>query len=132
MTPEELALIHAQCFTRPAPWTISTFRSFLADPTCFLLTEPQGFLLGRVMLDEAELLTLAIAPPAQGRGLGQTLLSRFLQTAREKAAATAYLEVAEGNAPARAIYAKAGFIEVGRRKRYYAGVEDALLLARPL
>jgi [ribosomal protein S18]-alanine N-acetyltransferase len=132
MTPEALALIHAQCFTRPAPWTEKTFHAFLTDPTSFLLTEPQAFLLGRVVLDEAELLTLAVAPAVQGQGKGQRLLAQFLQTARERGATTAFLEVAEGNAPARHLYTKAGFAQTGLRKRYYAGVEDALLLSRPL
>lgn len=132
MTPEALAHIHAQCFSRPAPWTAKTFHAFLADSTTFLLTEPQAFLLARVILDEAELLTLAVTPAVQGQGKGQRLLAQFLQTAREKGASTVFLEVAEGNAPARHLYAKAGFDQTGLRKRYYAGVEDALLLSRPL
>ncbi|GHC53404.1 ribosomal protein S18-alanine N-acetyltransferase [Neogemmobacter tilapiae] len=132
MTPEALALIHAQCFTRPPPWTAKTFASFLTDPTTFLLTDADAFILGRVILDEAELLTLAVAPLAQGQGKGQRLVGQFLQTARQKGAVTAFLEVAEGNAPARQLYAKAGFTQTGCRKRYYAGVEDALLLSRPL
>jgi ribosomal-protein-alanine N-acetyltransferase len=132
MTPEALALIHAQCFTLPPPWNAAAFEAFLKDPKAFLISEPQSFLLGRVTLDEAELLTLAVAPDFQGQGAGQRLLAQFLQTAQDLGAVTAFLEVAESNAPARHLYTKAGFAEVGRRKRYYGGHEDALVLSRTL
>ncbi len=137
MTPEALTALHARAFTTPRPWTRSEFDGFLADPLVFLLIEGDaGFLLGRAVAGEAELLTLAVAPEARGRGLGQRLVLRFLYQARLRGAGTAFLEVAEDNAPARAVYARAGFAETGRRRRYYRTPEgrsiDALVLARVL
>ena len=137
MTPEDLAVLHARCFTIPRPWSAAEFAGFLTDPLAFLLVEGDaGFLLGRAAAGEAELLTLAIAPEARRRGLGQRLGGRFLYQARLRGAANAFLEVAADNAPAQALYDRAGFAPAGRRRGYYAGpdgrVQDALVLRREL
>jgi ribosomal-protein-alanine N-acetyltransferase len=137
MTPAALAALHGRCFTTPRPWSEAEFASFLADPLAFVLVEGDaGFLLGRVVVGEAELLTLAVAPEARRRGLGRKLLARFIYQARLRAAETAILEVAAGNAAARALYLAGGFAESGRRKRYYHNpdgtAEDAIVMARRL
>lgn len=137
MTPEALAALHARCFRSPPPWSAADFAGFLADPLCFLLVEGDaGFLLGRAVAGEAELLTLAIAPEARRLGLGRKLLSRFLYQAQLRGAERAFLEVAADNAPALALYESAGFSGAGRRRGYYQGPEgrrpDALVLARDL
>lgn len=137
MTPAALAALHARCFTTPRPWSETEFAGFLADPLTFLLVEGDaGFLLGRAVAGEAELLTLAVAPEARGRGLGRKLVSRFLYQARLRGADSAVLEVAEDNDPAQALYARARFAEAGRRRGYYHTPEgrpvDALVLRRLL
>ncbi|MFT3688752.1 GNAT family N-acetyltransferase [Paenirhodobacter sp.] len=131
MTPADLAALHARCFTTPRPWSEGEFRDLLAAPFTFLLTAPQGFLLGRVIAGEAELLTLAVAPEARRRGTGRALLAGFAETARARGADSAFLEVAEDNAPARALYAAAGWREAGRRRGYYHPGIDALVLTLP-
>lgn len=132
MTPDSLTAIHAQCFSRPRPWSADEFARLLADPACFLVDLPEGFALGRVVVDEAELLTIAIMPQHQGKGLGRELLASFLAGAWARAAQTVFLEVAEDNAAARALYRRAGFAEAGRRRGYYSGTDgaktDALIL----
>lgn len=134
MTQEALAAIHAQCFSRPRPWSANEFAHLLADPACILLHMPEGFALGRVVVDEAELLTIAILPQHQGKGLGQELLASFLARAWAQGARTVFLEVAEDNTAARALYRRAGFAEAGRRRGYYSGTDgakiDALVLRR--
>ncbi|OZA00824.1 MAG: ribosomal-protein-alanine acetyltransferase [Rhodobacterales bacterium 17-64-5] len=137
MTPDDLARLHARSFTTPRPWSVAEFSDFLADPLVFLLLEGDaGFLLGRAVAGEAELLTLAVAPEARRRGLARKLVNRFLYQARLRGAESAFLEVADDNAAARALYAGAGFVRAGRRRGYYAGpdkqVRDALVLRRPL
>ena len=137
MTPSALATLHACAFTTPRPWSEDEFAGWLADPLGFLLVEGDaGFLLGRAVAGEAELLTVAVAPEARGRGLGRRLVARFLYQARLRGAEVAFLEVAEDNAPARAVYAGAGFAESGRRRGYYRTPEgravDALVLHRVL
>jgi [ribosomal protein S18]-alanine N-acetyltransferase len=137
VTPEALALLHGRCFKTPKPWSAADFAGFIADPLAFLLVEGDaGILLGRAIAGEAELLTLAVAPEARRRGLGQALVSRFLYQARLRGAETAFLEVAADNMAAVALYESAGFAVTGRRKAYYLPPNgqriDALLMARVL
>lgn len=130
MTPAELATLHARCFTTPPPWSEAAFASFLTDPLAFLLVEGDAaFLLGRAVAGEAELLTLAVVPESRRLGLGRKLLARFLYQARLRGAASAFLEVAEDNTPARALYTAQGFAEVGRRPAYYAGPDGTRIAA---
>ena len=132
MTPEELARLHATCFTRPRPWSAAEFQALLADPANFLLTRESGFLLGRTILDEAELLTLAIAPEARRQGIGAALLAGFETRAQARGAATAFLEVASDNAAAQALYAGKGWQNAGCRRDYYGGGTDAVVMLKPL
>lgn len=137
MTPAALAALHARCFTVPRPWGEGEFAGFLDDPLAFLLVEGDaGFLLGRAVAGEAELLTLAVAPEARRRGLGRKLVARFVYQARLRGAETAFLEVASDNAAARALYARCGFAESGLRRGYYRGPDgvavDAVVMARGL
>jgi ribosomal-protein-alanine N-acetyltransferase len=129
--PEALAALHEAAFTVPRPWTAAEFAALLARPGAVLAALPQGFALLQVTADEAELLTLAVAPAARRQGLGRRLLAAGLEAAARRGAAWAFLEVAADNAPARALYAATGFVEVGRRRGYYGGV-DALLLRRAI
>ncbi len=96
-----------------------------------------GFILSRVAADEAEVLTIVVAPRWRGKGLGNNLLVRHLARLAAARVATLFLEVNADNVPARALYARAGFKDVGRRKGYYpptAGetAVDALILSRSL
>lgn len=133
MTPEALAALHARCFPEhslPRPWRAEEFAALLAQPGSLLLTRPGGFLLGRVILDEAELLTLAVAPEARRHGIGRDLCAEFAATSRARGAAHGFLEVASDNAPAQALYASTGWREAGRRRGYYGPGRDALVLRR--
>jgi len=137
VTPAALAALHARCFRTPPPWSAADFAGLLDDPLCFLLVEGDaGFLLGRAVAGEAELLTLAVAPEARRLGLGRKLLARFLYQAQLRAADRAFLEVRADNAPAIALYESAGFARAGLRRGYYRGDDgsraDALVLARDL
>ncbi|NUB45072.1 ribosomal protein S18-alanine N-acetyltransferase [Fertoebacter nigrum] len=136
MTPDALAALHARCFTTPPPWPAAEFIATLSSPGAFLLHESQGFLLGRVVADEAELITLATAPEARRQGIGRSLLAGFLAEAAARGAATAFLEVAADNTGALALYTQAGFAVQGRRRGYYHAPDgrrtDALILTRAL
>ena len=78
---------------------------------------------------EAEILTLAVAPAARGRGLGRALVTAAARHAVAMGANAFFLEVEEGNAPALALYAGLGFLQVGRRSGYYEGRDARLLKA---
>lgn len=126
----DLAAIHAASFTHPPPWSASDLQSAVESAGAFLLRDGQGFLIGRAIAGEAELLTLATHPDARGRGIGGRLIAAFLARAR-KDADTAFLEVAADNAVAIRLYTAHGFSAVGRRPRYYGRV-DAIVMRCPL
>ncbi len=119
MTPAALALLHAQCFTTPRPWTEVEFSGLLAETGVILVTEAHGFAMGRTVAGEAELLTLAVAPVARRRGVGHRLLFDFLTAAHDMEAKDVFLEVAEDNTAALALYRAHGFAGAGRRQGYY-------------
>ncbi len=148
--PNALAALHGRVFETPRPWSAPDFRALLGEPSVFLLTEPQpgsaaealqpaapdGFLMGRAIAGEAEILTLAVAPEARRQGLGARLVAAFLAAARARGADSAFLEVAADNEAALALYRAAGFAEAGRRRGYYRTPEgrpiDALVMSRPV
>ncbi|HUC17718.1 MAG TPA: GNAT family N-acetyltransferase [Acetobacteraceae bacterium] len=128
-----MAAIHAGAFPPGARWGEETFTAQLALPGVFGLIDPEGgFILLRVVVEEAEVLTLAVAVAAQRRGLGRALLAAAMARAQAKGARRILLEVSERNETARALYGAAGFAEIGRRRRYYADGADALVLAAML
>jgi len=132
--PAALAAIHAEAFE--APWDQAALAELLVSPGVFAVAQEDGFILIRVVLDEAEILTLAVRPGARRQGLGRRLVERACVAAKDAGAAILFLEVAEDNAAARVLYARAGFVEIGRRKAYYTGPDgrriDALVLHRDL
>ena len=118
--PGALADLHALCFDEA--WSRDAVAGVLGGLGAFGLIaradgRAAGFALGRTVSDECELLAMGVSPTQRRRGLGRTLLARVLARAADAAAAV-FLEVAEDNGAARALYHAAGFTEVGRRKGY--------------
>jgi ribosomal-protein-alanine N-acetyltransferase len=126
-----LAAIHAKAFH--APWDAPAFASLLGQAGVFAIRAPDGFILCRVVLDEAEVLTLAVRPAARRAGLGARLTRAAVGAAARAGADRLFLEVAEDHDGARALYARLGFVQTGRRRHYYEKADgsraDALLLA---
>ena len=96
---------------------------------------PAGFALNRIVLDEAELLLLAVRPAHRRSGVGRALLAGSVAAAVERGAVRIHLEMRDGN-PAIALYNRAGFIQSGLRRHYYFGSGgrsfDALTLSQDL
>jgi ribosomal-protein-alanine N-acetyltransferase len=120
-----LAAIHATSF--PEPWSAAAIRDLFATPGVFAFADPDGFILARAAAGEAEILTIAVSPPARRRGIGRILVRAAASHARKLGADTMFLEVATGNDAARRLYAGVGFTAAGLRKAYY-GAEDAHIL----
>jgi ribosomal-protein-alanine N-acetyltransferase len=118
-----LAALHRTAFARP--WDVHDFerllgeRSVLADGF-FLGPVLRGFVMSRLVLDEAEILTVALDAGVRGRGLARPLLATHLDALAPRGTRIVFLEVEEANAPALALYRRLGFREVGRREGYYA------------
>ncbi|MCC0015995.1 MAG: ribosomal protein S18-alanine N-acetyltransferase [Rhodobiaceae bacterium] len=134
----EIAALHARS-DAPA-WSVAAWSAQLAQPAVACLVHEtasriDGFIALAVAAGEAEVLMIAVDPPRRRRGIAGRLLSAALRAVRAKGARTCFLEVADDNAPARALYAAHGFREIGRRKGYYArsgDSVDALMLAASL
>lgn len=111
-----------------------TFIAVLSDSTsCSENHKIIGFLVARQVLDESELITLAVSPAYRKHKVASLLLEQLLQFLYRAHSRRLYLEVAENNAAALALYKKFLFQKVGHRKGYYetkTGRVDALLLQR--
>jgi len=83
-----------------------------------------GFSLYRTIVDDAELLLLAVEPNSRGKGIGRQLLSNFIADAKSSGATRVHLEVRDGN-PAIQVYETAGFEQANRRRNYYRGRNGA-------
>lgn len=130
-----LAALHALAFADPAisgpAWDAASFSSLLALPgvegwISLLDGEPCGLSLWRLVLDEAELLTIGTVPAARGHGIGRRLLRDGLCRMAGQGAEQVFLEVAVTNTTAIALYASAGFTIAGRRRGYYHLAGDAI------
>jgi ribosomal-protein-alanine N-acetyltransferase len=132
MRPEALARLHAACFETPRPWSAAEFASLMDGPGAILIAEADGFVLGRALAGEAEILTIAVRPTARRKGIGARLVADFIAAARDAGAGTVFLEVAADNTAARGLYHATGFVEAGRRRAYYRTPQgdavDALVL----
>ncbi len=124
-----------------APWTEGNFRDALAAGYGAAVGTANGVVIAYGVLlfapGEAQLLNLTVAPEARRLGIGRALLRRFLADARARGAEQCFLEVRVSNEAATALYAKEGFVPVGRRANYYPAQgpgsrEDALVMRRAL
>lgn len=132
-----LAGLHARAFAgQSRAWEAGEFAALLDSATVFALGGPRAFALGRVIADEAELLTLATDPACRRQGLARACLAGFEDEARRRGATQAFLEVAETNGAALALYLSAGYRLGARRDGYYRMADgtraDALVLTRAL
>jgi ribosomal-protein-alanine N-acetyltransferase len=91
-----------------------------------------GFILSRMAAGEGEILSIAIAKRQRGRGFARPLLDLHLRRLAGLGTRAVFLEVDENNVPARALYRRAGFRDVGRRRSYYQSGASALVLRRDL
>lgn len=133
----ELAALHSLCFDPADAWAGSAFAGSLEQPEIFGTQVRIGgrlaaFLLGRVVADQAEIITLAVSPAFRRRHLALKLVRVFLQEAFARGAGQVFLEVAADNNAAQALYAGLGFEPVGVRSGYYPSGRSAKVLALSL
>lgn len=136
MTPADLEAV-ADLTHRADPfgWTLRNFSDAHASGNTLTVLTVDGVTSGIAavmhVLDESELLEIAVQPVMQGRGYGKALLAQAIALARRNGAVRMFLEVRESNARARKMYTSFGFEETGRRRNYYPtenGREDAILM----
>jgi [ribosomal protein S18]-alanine N-acetyltransferase len=116
-------------------WSASSLRGILRDDPAHFLCACQGqhisgFIVGRVLLDEGEILNLAVKPQLRRNGSGSVLVQALLEVFWREHKQRVFLEVRESNIAAIALYKRMGFQEIGKRTKYYQEPEEpALVLA---
>ena len=138
MGAEDIAQVTAiEVEVTPEPWNSKQFQQSLDDHQCLVIclenadpVVPIGYMVLATVVDQAEILNIAIDPQYQGHSLGSQLLNYALQSL-PAIIEEVLLEVRVSNFPAISLYFNYGFIEVGRRRDYYRtefGREDAILM----
>jgi [ribosomal protein S18]-alanine N-acetyltransferase len=133
------AALHGASFRRG--WSEDEFERLLLDRSALahralLGSRLVGFIVSRIVAGEAEILSVAVTRAQQGRGLARRLLDLHLRRLAGLGVRTVFLEVDDDNVPARRLYARGAFREVGRRDGYYprsgSATGAALVLRRDL
>ncbi len=143
MQPKHLpTVIEIERQSNSHPWTERNFQDALISGYLSLVacenSEVVAFAIARTLVDEAELLLIAVTPGQRRRGVAARLWTEFAQRLHEAGATKVFLEVRASNLPARSFYASRGLLQVGLRKSYYPnGIhggdrEDAILMQVPL
>jgi [ribosomal protein S18]-alanine N-acetyltransferase len=121
----QAAWLHAQAF--PYPWDIMEFERLFSEKSCLadglflkLAAQPCGFVLSRLVLDEAEILTLALDVKQRGQGFSKPLLKTHIENLNHRGVRYIHLEVEDSNHPAIRLYQGFGFVKTGERASYYA------------
>lgn len=134
-----MAAIHARCFAKA--WDEAAMAQFIAGPETLCLivsvvdssaSVSAGLLIARKAADEAELLTLGVAPACRRMGLGRALLDAAIAALRASGAKQLFLEVEEGNGAAVALYRSLGAVAIGSRPGYYEHGADAAMFSLAL
>ena len=132
----QIAALEKRCFSDP--WSEASVRSELTNPlSCWLVAEKDGKLIGYVgsqsVPPEADVMNLAVAPEWRNKGIGRALMTALIAQLHSRGITALFLEVRVGNTPAQNLYRSLGFVEAGRRPKYYVNpTEDALILRKEL
>ncbi len=121
----ELVSLHKECFAEKA-WTAQDFTD-LKKSGCEIIASENGFLVWRTVADETEIITLGVRPIARGTGIGDALLGLLEQ---EIGDGKIFLEVSADNKAAIKLYERNGYKEIGKRKNYYGGKTDAIVMEK--
>ena len=129
------AVMQIEVVNFPFPWTAGNFRdSINSGHICVVLEIDKtiiGYAILMMVLDEAHLLNISVAPSHKGQGLGRYLLDHMMQIGCEKGGLNMFLEVRPSNVSAITLYESIGFNEMGVRPGYYPapnGRENAVLM----
>ena len=130
----QVAELEKICFSQP--WSEKSVAGELENPLSLWLVAMDGdrlagYVGSQTVMDETDMMNLAVAPQFRRQGVGETLVNALVASLKELGSRCLTLEVRDSNGPARALYAKLGFVEVGRRRGYYRDPrEDALILRK--
>lgn len=125
----ELENLHKACFPHK-PWTAQDFAD-LKKSGCEIIASQNGFAVWRVVAGEAEIITIGVHPDARKNGIASAMLTLIEDDVKKHEGTKIFLEVAENNTAARALYENSGYKQIGKRPKYYDGI-DAILMEKAL
>ena len=130
----QVAQLERECFHDP--WSENSIASELNNPLSLWLVavdgqQVAGYVGSQSVMGEADMMNIAVSSKFRRMGIAQELVERLVKLLREKDVYSLTLEVRASNEPAKALYSKLGFEQVGRRPNYYRNPkEDALILRK--
>ena len=130
----QVAELEKICFADP--WSEKSVASELENPLSYWLVALEGdtvagYVGSQTVLGETDMMNVAVRPEYRRQGVAEALIKALIEGLKARQSHCLTLEVRDSNAPARALYEKRGFLEVGRRKNYYRNPrEDALILRK--
>lgn len=130
----QIAQLEKLCFS--APWSESSIAYELTNPLSLWLVALDGetvvgYVGSQAVMDEADVMNVAVLPAYRRCGIAQKLMEALVEGLSKKTVTKLTLEVRASNEPAKALYEKLGFEQVGRRPNYYRDPkEDALILRK--
>ncbi len=126
---DKLSNLHKKCFPNK-PWLADDFRD-LKKSGCEIIMSENGFIVYRIAVDEAEIITVGVDPKMRRNGIASAMIGIIEKTIKNQGVKKIFLEVASTNEPAKKLYENLGYKTVGLRPKYYDGV-DAILMAKEL
>ena len=132
----QVAELEKLCF--PDPWSEKSIASELSNKLALWLVAEEdgrvaGYIGSQTVPDESDMMNVAVHPDYRRRGIAEALVVALCDALREQGSVSLTLEVRASNEPAKALYQKLGFEQVGRRPNYYRNPqEDALILRKML
>ena len=126
---DELSNLHKKCFPNK-PWSADDFRD-LKNSGCEIIMSQNGFIVYRIIVDEAEIITIGVNPDMRRQGIASAMIGIIEKTIKNQGVKKLFLEVALNNIPGLKLYENCGFKQVGLRPKYYDGV-DAILMSKDL
>ena len=136
MNPFEMAKLHSLSGSQTRPWSEIEYKKLLETTTSRLFYTENGFLVGRVIERDAEILNVVIHPDYRRLGKASKLICMFEKEAKNAGSSRCFLEVAESNSSAKELYKALGYLKVGQRNNYYKFVDgrkdDAAILSKEI
>ena len=136
MTPFEMAKLHLMSGSLTRPWSESEYKNLLATDTIRFFYVENGFLVGRLIGSDAEILNVIVHPEYRRLGKARYLIGKFEKEAKNVGSSRCFLEVAESNSSANKLYHDLGYLKVGQRKNYYEFIDgrkdNASILAKEI
>ena len=136
MTPFEMAKLHSLSGYHTRPWSEIEYKDLLDTSTSRLFHTKNGFLIGRVIDQDAEILNVIIHPDYRRLGKASKLIGTFEKEAKDAGSLMCFLEVAESNSPAKKLYSALGYLKVGQRNNYYKFLngrkDNAVILSKEI